>query len=109
MKMARLDTPRKPLAPALSRSAGEIASEPRARTTFGQNLRGCGTLTRLAALSTLSRNAGEGGPSATRWVGEGLDVAHRHPQSLAALFAREGGPGSTRWVGEGGGARQVPA
>jgi hypothetical protein len=28
-------------------------------------------LTRPAARGTLSRNAGEGGPSAERWVGEG--------------------------------------
>ena len=28
-------------------------------------------LTRLVALGTLFRNAGEGGPSAKRWVGEG--------------------------------------
>src|SRR5215472_3465200 len=29
------------------------------------------TLTRLATLGTLSRNAGEGGPSPQGWVGEG--------------------------------------
>jgi hypothetical protein len=29
------------------------------------------TLTRLATLGTLSRSAGEGGPGAQRWVGEG--------------------------------------
>jgi hypothetical protein len=32
-------------------------------------------LTRLAALGTLSRNAGEGGPNANRWVGEGCVIA----------------------------------
>ena len=33
---------------------------------------GTATLTRFAALSTLSRNAGEGAPSPKGWVGEGL-------------------------------------
>jgi hypothetical protein len=33
----------------------------------------CGlTLTRLTALGTLSRGAGEGGPSPQGWVGEGF-------------------------------------
>jgi hypothetical protein len=32
-------------------------------------------LTRLAALGTLSRSAGEGGPGAKRWVGEGIALA----------------------------------
>src|SRR6266852_3263964 len=36
-----------------------------------ENLLGGTTLTRLAALGTLSRTAGEGGPSAERLVGEG--------------------------------------
>jgi hypothetical protein len=31
-------------------------------------------LTRLAARSTLSRTAGEGGPGPDRWVGEGTAV-----------------------------------
>jgi len=30
------------------------------------------TLTRLTPLGTLSRNAGEGGPSPQGWVGEGI-------------------------------------
>ena len=33
------------------------------------------TLTRLAALGTLSRIAGEGGPGPSGWVGEGLGEA----------------------------------
>jgi 4-amino-4-deoxy-L-arabinose transferase-like glycosyltransferase len=39
-------------------------------------------LTRLAALSTLSRNAGEGGPSAQRWVGGGTGI---RPYAYALL------------------------
>jgi len=54
------------------RIAGETTSEPRARTTLGDRK----TLTRFAALSTLSRIAGEGGPSAQRWVGEGCRLTH---------------------------------
>jgi hypothetical protein len=34
-----------------------------------------GALTRLAALGTLSRIAGEGGPSPRAWVGEGSALA----------------------------------
>jgi hypothetical protein len=33
-----------------------------------------GTFTPLAALSPLSRNAGEGGPSPPGWVGESIDA-----------------------------------
>ena len=33
------------------------------------------TLTRLAALGTLSRDAGEGGPSPQGWVGEGYRLS----------------------------------
>jgi hypothetical protein len=43
------------------------------------------TLTRLAALGTLSRSAGEGGPNPQGWVGEG-NFANR----LRHLFSRQG-------------------
>jgi hypothetical protein len=37
-----------------------------------------GALARLAALGTLSGNAGEGGPSLQGWVGEGGALAGMH-------------------------------
>ena len=37
-----------------------------------------GALTRLAALGTLSRNAGEGGPGPQGWVGEGSALPGVH-------------------------------
>ena len=37
-----------------------------------------GALTRLAALGTLSRIAGEGGPSPQGWVGEGSALPGVH-------------------------------
>jgi hypothetical protein len=37
-----------------------------------------GALTRLAALGTLSRNAGEDGPSPQGWVGEGSALSGVH-------------------------------
>jgi len=42
------------------------------------NMADHGTLTRLAALGTLTRNAGEGGPSLQGWVGEGSALAGMH-------------------------------
>src|SRR5579863_3351422 len=51
---------------------GEQALKNIARSVRVYRVRSGGpTLTRLAALGTLSRNAGEGGPSAQRLVGEG--------------------------------------
>jgi hypothetical protein len=44
-------------------------------------------LTRLAALGTLSRNAGEGGPNAKRWVGEGSVIAFAGLLAIAVVFA----------------------
>src|SRR5271165_1351310 len=73
--------------PAFFRIAGETTSAPR-RAPRCEKMCLVTTLYPLAALGTLSRSAGEGGPSAQRWVGEGLAVA-RHTQSLAALFSRE--------------------
>ena len=49
-----------------------------------------GTLTRLAALGTLSRSAGEGPEGAGRTISKPLSCT-----------AGEGGPSATRWVGEG--------
>ena len=50
---------------------GYLARRLNQRTTLGENFGRGKTLTRLAALATLSRTAGEGGPSLQGLVGEG--------------------------------------
>jgi hypothetical protein len=42
-------------------------------------------LTRLAALGTLSRSVGEGGPSPKGWVGEGVAASARSVQLIPKI------------------------
>ena len=72
--------------------AGIILDDMLAQRHLGQQRHGPHlgghSLTRFAALSTLSRIAGEGGPGPTGWVGEGLHSREERQRRLAERLQR---------------------